>query len=359
MKPSSRSNAAITAALALVVAANTASLLTAEAQQFSISVNAGPATAQNSFLAGSLTAEFSSTQQQGGQVYGTGHGYAFASSQPGFVSANTLATAWARQPHVTGGYVDPVDPSATANADADAHYQDMLTILGPGIPTGTPGTARVHIGTGGLIDVTTDFGGPPGWTWARANASVQVWGTVNDAHWNFFEGFGTSDSPLDTGIPGSADLLFHYQYGVPFAVVLGMNIGGSVSAWADRWGYASIHGDTLAAINFSFGEGMYWGGLTDVTANGVPLEPGSYSARSLGNIDFTGSFAPAEIPEPASWMAGLTLLVAASASRLGRVRPGQAGHPGGVTPRVGQEPEPKSPCLPPLPRIVPGASVPG
>lgn len=277
----------------------------APAQTFSsITVGASPlGSAQNLFNvpAGTLSAQGGTSDS-----YGTSTSLAYAYGQPGVLKASAFGIATAPRP-LTGFQ----DKAASAGASASLDYWDHVTLLAPGIPVGTPGSAVFHIDLPGTIAVSTQHGGPTGWTPIQFGAKVQAYGTFGSIQWNYVEGWGSLDHPLDTGIPSSVDIPVTFQFGVPLDIRLGLSVGGSATVNANRFGFLEITGDTVASFDLDFADSLYWGGITEVTGNGSPLVPGTYSATNDGGLDFTSSLAPSEIPEPGATIAGLVLLLAA------------------------------------------------
>lgn len=79
-----------------------------------------------------------------------------------------------------------------------------------------------------------------------------------------------------------------------------------------------------------FGNTIYWGGLSSVSMNGVPLDPSLLTFKDSSGIDWTQSFAPAAaVPEPGTWgmlLLGMVMVAGARRRRAGvhRVKGGLA-----------------------------------
>lgn len=233
-----------------------------------------------------------------------GGGTATASAGYGVLKVSTLA-----------------DGSADGNAydaQATAGYSDTVTIFGA--PTGTLGTMVVTFDILGSMSysgnctplITGAAACFAAWSAGAADSgptSINQGGRVDNIH-------GASGSSF-----GMQAATFSFHYGVPFT------LSGSLTAEAYDDGLDN------SSVSVDMSHSVYWGGISDVTANGQAFT--SFSLTSDSGTDWTKSFIPttgpsiSAAPEPnlaavIAMLAGAVFVLRRRASLARRFRHGLA-----------------------------------
>jgi len=181
----------------------------------------------------------------------------------------------------------------SASVVARGIYRDSVTITSPGITTGTPGTLTYSIYVNGLL--MSDGG--------DSDAGYQLIADLDGGASDISKS-GTLFSPhlggAFQGDPfGTYSATINFQYG--FALSLYVEVDASVSL-----GYSDTNHPGSATTNML--SSSYWGGITNVQANGSPVA--SFTANSASGANLAPSQVP--VPEPQTLgllsAAGLLLL---------------------------------------------------
>jgi hypothetical protein len=162
------------------------------------------------------------------------------------------------------------------NAGGFGQNRDDVVITAPGIATGTPGTLTFSVKVSGGIEGATG-GGQGQWL-----LQADFGGGAYDIN-----AFARND--VTNGYVGdpfgiySATVSFQYGFAAPLDIEL---TASAISATG---------GEAVADLTHS----LYWMGISDVTANGAPVD--TFSAIGASGCDW----APAAVPLPAAgWLLG-------------------------------------------------------
>lgn len=186
-------------------------------------------------------------------------------------------------------------------------FRDELLITAPGVPTGTFGTVTFSITVDGLL------------------AAGSEGGTV--ASWQLDADVGGGAYDLSVRGRQNGALLGGEYIGSPFGEFIGTGtfyFGVASRLEVELEGLAqagySDRSPGLPRASYDLARSLYWGGIHDVSVNGVALS--DYSVLSASGTDYRNSLAPAPglVPEPASLgltLAGLGLLAGRQRRRRG------------------------------------------
>lgn len=159
-------------------------------------------------------------------------------------------------------------------------FTDILTVFAPGVADGTPGLLTFSISVGQNLSVV-----PVGrsFDFADWNLQASYWGgTISRG--------GRIDTVFTTTYVG--DPSGTYSATVPFfyGTAEGMSVSLTAGA-ADMQPFGGSASDDLS-------HSVYWGGISDLTANGAPVS--SFTVTSDSGTDWSQSFVPAQasVPEP-------------------------------------------------------------
>lgn len=197
------------------------------------------------------------------------------------------------------GTIGGVDTSTFARGIVRGAALDTLTLSIAGLPSGTPGLITFSYS---LAETRTLFGGGIGFF-----ASNQLLFQVNDGtspytatdglsdHGYLFSTDGIADNNLPAG--GTITYELNVTTGTPFNLQPHLTLIGQAEA---------VEGQ--GAGSFDMNASAYWNGVSQVTLGGVPVS--GFSLINGDGVDFTGSFAPAAVPEPEHYaaLAGTGLL---------------------------------------------------
>lgn len=223
-------------------------------------------------------------------------GNGIASAQAGFGTLKGLASA------VGTGDGSSVDSTATS------FFSDTVTILG--LPTGTAGTMTVSVDVLGSMNYSGNclplITGAPAcfaaWSLGVTDGgptSIDLGGRIDNIKGSTGNGFGMQTAT------------FSFTYGVAFDLSGGL----TVEAYND--------GLQASSISVDMAHSVYWGGISNVTANGLPVS--SFTVISNSGTDWSQSFVPSTTPVPEPSAAVLMGSLLGALCLLQRRRRGVAG----------------------------------
>jgi hypothetical protein len=165
--------------------------------------------------------------------------------------------------------------------EARGIFEDTITITAPGIATGTFGTLDYSLSIAGSIE---GIAGSSGATWYLQSGfnggAAAITATASDYSPEL-------SSEAYQGDPfGVYSATVSFQYGVPAPIEV--ELQGSAGAYYSE--------TDAGAAQFDLSHSLYWGGLTNLTAGGVPV--GAFTVTSASGTNYANSFVPTAAPEP-------------------------------------------------------------
>jgi hypothetical protein len=198
------------------------------------------------------------------------------------ISISGMASGATALAEVTDGSIKLSGMATTASASSQfGAFTDILTVFAPGIANGTPGSLMFSVSVAENLGV------------AQVGNSDDMASWILHASYNgmtlTLKGLiDTITNPSYVGNPsGTYTETVSFVYGV--AENMGVNLTASASDSTPFGGSAS---DDLS-------HSVYWGGISNVTATGVPVS--SFTVTSNSGTDWSQSFVPAQgpsVPEP-------------------------------------------------------------
>lgn len=193
---------------------------------------------------------------------------------------------------------------------ASARMSDSFHVVAPG-HEGKPGTAHLLL----IVSGTSTFSLEGDNVSSYGNFGLRFIGGGLDQSWHDITGnlFNAPPPGSRPGIPegGIIELdvpihIFDPEYSE--APGLQFELNATLMAIADSYSGNRIPtaGSTHAKVDY--GTGVYWGGISSVTVEGVPLSPGSYSITSDSGVNYAQTFAPVPEPEHYAALAGAGLI---------------------------------------------------
>ena len=189
-----------------------------------------------------------------------------------------------------------------ASAGVGGRFQDSFSITAPGIAAGTPGSLTFSIAVFGDLApgpglITSTFQpGDAGW---GMDAAASPHGNGPDlisvgGYNNFTTYSGDPFNIYSATVP--------FQYGDSYGLAISIGLTG----FADGgYGHDPDNPSLITSVSpasFDLSHSLYWGGITDVTANGSPVTDFTAISAATG-ANYANSFAPEDsgVPEPASF----------------------------------------------------------
>jgi len=201
-------------------------------------------------------------------------------STPISISGGTVgATALAM---VTLGSIKLSGTAATASGSSQqGSFTDGVTVFAPGIAPGTPGSLTFSVSVAENLSVSQVGNSDDGASWILHASYNGMTLTLK----------GLTDTITTAGYVGNPSGSYtetvSFVYGIPEN--MGLNLSASAS---DSTPFGGTAVDDLS-------HSVYWGGISNVTANGVPVS--SFTVTSSSGTDWSQSFVPAQgpsAPEP-------------------------------------------------------------
>lgn len=182
---------------------------------------------------------------------------------------------------VTDGSIK-LSGEATSGSQSSQYgdFSDILTVFAPGVADGTPGLLTFSVSVDENLKLV-----PVGQSFDSASWHLQAsyWGgTISRG--------GKIDTVFNPTYAGDPSGIYTMTVPFFFGTAEGMSVNLTAGA-ADMQPFGGSANDDLA-------HSVYWGGISDVTANGVPVS--SFTVTSDSGTDWSKSFVPAQtsVPEP-------------------------------------------------------------
>ena len=182
---------------------------------------------------------------------------------------------------VTDGSIK-LSGEATSGSQSSQYgdFGDILTVFAPGVADGTAGSLTFSVSVHQSLSVV-----PVGqsFDFADWHLLASYWGgTISKG--------GKIDSIFNTTYVGDPSGTYTVTVPFFFGTAEGMSVNLTAGA-ADMQPFGGSASDDLS-------HSVYWGGISDVTANGVPVS--SFTVTSDSGTDWSQSFVPVQtaVPEP-------------------------------------------------------------
>jgi hypothetical protein len=176
------------------------------------------------------------------------------------------------------------DAFGSLNTLARGIFADTIVITAPGIATGTFGTLDYSLSIAGSIEGIVGASGASWYLQSVFNGgAAAITATATDYSPEL-------SAQSYVGDPfGVYSATVSFQYGVPTPIELELQgtAGASYETETDP-----------GAAQFDLAHSLYWGGLTDLTAAGVPVDV--FTVTSDSGTNYADSFVPSAAPEPAT-----------------------------------------------------------
>ncbi|MFT3734176.1 MAG: PEP-CTERM sorting domain-containing protein [Rhodocyclaceae bacterium] len=192
------------------------------------------------------------------------------------------------------------------NAISRGIFRDNVIITAAGVATGTPGSLTYAIFVDGTLAVGTGSSAA-GW-----QLQADLGGGAFDINRSATL-FGNDPSLGVHGYTGDPFGLYTATINFQFGIAMQLDVELTSSAQAAYSGTSPV--GTMPYASHDLSHSLYWGGISNVSANGVQVA--SFTAAGESGTNYSLSLAP--VPEPASWaslLGGLGIVFATLRRRL-------------------------------------------
>lgn len=191
-----------------------------------------------------------------------------------------------------------------AGANSSASWQDLQTYTVASAPVGASlqvvsrililGNLATNFTGAGVGAVNSQYFASARWNFSASfNRLSQFTASGTE---QYFQDSGRNITQLVNGQPVNALGSFLVNFTTVNGSPLSTSFAIAASSTARSYSQQNI---LTAASSYSFGNSIYWDGIESVSYNGISSP---YTVQSLSGADYTQSFAPAAVPEPASYV---------------------------------------------------------